>query len=106
MQLRPSIGAPSAFSHRLSGRPHPAPARRSLRPPAPIWRAARKQDERARWSAVVPLALEKRLFLNVRPEMPIGATSRQKVLRYQQTAHFVLNLLEIVIRIIGRQSRR
>src|SRR5262249_24382941 len=26
--------------------------------------AARKQDERARWSAVVPLALEKRLFLN------------------------------------------
>ena len=28
--------------------------------------AARKQDERARWSAVVPLALEKRLFLNVR----------------------------------------
>ena len=24
----------------------------------------RKQDERARWSAVVPLALEKRLFLN------------------------------------------
>ena len=30
--------------------------------------AARKQDERARWSAVVPLALEKRLFLNVRRE--------------------------------------
>ena len=29
---------------------------------------ARKPDERARWSAVVPLALEKRLFLNVRGE--------------------------------------
>jgi len=28
--------------------------------------AARKQDERARWSVVVSLALEKRLFLNVR----------------------------------------
>src|SRR5262249_33682837 len=25
------------------------------------------------------------------PEIPIGATSRQKVLRYQRTAHFVLN---------------
>jgi hypothetical protein len=30
-----------------------------------VWR---KQDERARWSAVVPLALEKCLFLNVRRE--------------------------------------
>jgi len=28
--------------------------------------AARKQDERARWSVVVSLAPEKRLFLNVR----------------------------------------
>src|SRR5262245_13224321 len=25
------------------------------------------------------------------PEVPIGATSRQKVSRYQRTAHFVLN---------------
>jgi hypothetical protein len=39
-----------------------------LRPEAPIRRAARKQDERARGSAVVPLALEKHLFLNVRRE--------------------------------------
>jgi hypothetical protein len=38
----------------------------SLRPPGPNWRAARKQDERARWSAVVSLAPKKRLFLNVR----------------------------------------
>ena len=30
--------------------------------------AGREQDERARWSVVVPLALEKRLFLNVRPK--------------------------------------
>jgi hypothetical protein len=37
-------------------------------PDSRVWRAARKQDERARWSAVVPLALEKRLFLNVRWE--------------------------------------
>jgi hypothetical protein len=35
-----------------------------LRPPGPIRRAARKQGERARWSAVVPLGLEKHLFLN------------------------------------------
>jgi hypothetical protein len=45
--------------------------RASLRPPGPIWRAARKQDERARWSAVVPLALEKRLFLNSSCRCPL-----------------------------------
>ena len=49
------------------------------------------QDKRARWSAVVPLALEKRFVSQCAPEIPIGATSRQKELRYQQTAHFVLN---------------
>ena len=31
----------------------------------------RKQDQRARWSAVVPLALEKPLFLNVRRKYPL-----------------------------------
>ena len=37
-----------------------------LRPRRPNWRVARNQDKRARWSAVVSLAPEKRLFLNVR----------------------------------------
>jgi len=43
----------------------------SLRPAEPIRRAARQQDERARWSAVVPLALEKRLFLNASYRCPL-----------------------------------
>src|SRR6516225_12295473 len=33
--------------------------------------AARKQGERARWSVVVSLALEKHLFLNVRRKRPL-----------------------------------
>jgi hypothetical protein len=55
-----------AFAHAWV--PSPTNGGHVTAPDSRVWRAARKQDERARWSAVVPLALEKRLFLNVRRE--------------------------------------